>query len=259
MRPWLIADSGRRPACLCEPEPMMTSPRAALGLIAFVLALAPAAHAQTEALPRQVEIAEDFGTYLCPNEGAGRQMAGHLQRSDIAGGYRATGCRARPDRSGTIRITQVLQRFRVDAFNPPQTYMLYRGTATDGREVIGLVSEDGNNSHPRDPLGYFLRDFTQGGTIAVEARNPAYACPDGIAAAKVVVALVAGRPRSALLQQALAANGCAPARGQYRVTALHQRQQAEPSLEAEEDWVALSATDDAGRAVGLLYNAATRD
>ena len=237
----------------------MTSSRAALGLVAFALAFAPAAHAQTEALPRQVEIAEDFGTYLCPSESAGRQMAGHLQRSDIAGGYRATGCRARPDRTGTIRITEVLQRFRVEAFNPPQTYMLYRGTAADGREVIGLVGEEGNDRHPRDALGYFLRDATREGTIEVEARNPAYVCPDGIAAAKVVVALVAGRPRSALLQQALAANGCAPARGRYRVTALHQRQQAEPSLEAEEDWVALSATDGDGHTVGLLYNTATHD
>ncbi|CEJ15030.1 hypothetical protein BN1110_05366 [bacterium YEK0313] len=244
----------------------MTSSRAALGLVAFALAFVPAAHAQTDALPRQVEIAEDFGTYLCPSESAGRQMAGHLQRADIAGGYRATGCRARPDRSGTIRITEVLQRFRVEAFNPPQTYMLYRGTAADGRQVIGLVGEEGNDRHPRDALGYFLRDATRDGMIEVDTRNPAYVCPDGVAAAKVVVALAdrarGAAPtarRTALLQQALAANGCSPAAGRYRVTALHQRQQAEPSLEAEEDWVALSATDRDGRTVGLLYNTATHD
>lgn len=244
----------------------MKSSGAALGFLAFAFASMPAAHAQTEALPQQVEIAEDFGTYLCPSENAARRMAGHLQRSDIAGGYQATGCRARPDRSGAIRITQVLQRFRIDAFVPPQTYMLYRGTATDGREVIGLVSEDGNNRHPRDALGYFLRDHSRDGTITAEAHNPAYVCPDGVAAAKAVVAL-ADRARSvapaarraASLREALAANGCSLAQGQYRVTALNQRQQAEPSLEAEEDWVALSATDRTGRTVGLLYNAATHD
>ncbi|QCI63361.1 hypothetical protein [Phreatobacter stygius] len=240
----------------------MKSLAAAFGLLTLWLA-APAL-GQTQGLPRQAEIAEDYATYLCPTEAAARQMlVDYLKHNRMEAGYRATGCRARLEPTGPIRIVQVVERHAIDEFGKPTTYMLYRGTTRDGQAVTGLVNEQGNNQHPRTPFARWLAVNAPNGALTIAARDRrGHVCPDPAAAMKVVAAIAEAKRRSApvarqqaALTAALRTNGCSAASGAYRVTALHRNEGIDVGFEADEDWTALSATDPRDRTVGLVYDA----
>lgn len=241
----------------------MKSLGAVLGLL--TLSLAAPALGQSLPLPEQPEIAEDYATYLCPTEAAAATMlVDYLQHNRMQAGYRATGCRARIENTGPIRIVEVLRRQDMIEFGTPATYMLYRGTMQDGQSVIGLVNERGNNQHPRTPFTRWLASNAPGGTLTIAARaRRGHACPSPEAAMKVVAAITEAKRRSAPVARqkaaftaALRSNGCtAAASGAYRVTALHQSEMIDLGFEADEDWTALSVTDPRGRAAGLVYDA----
>ncbi|MGL4289002.1 MAG: hypothetical protein ACRCVA_21810 [Phreatobacter sp.] len=235
----------------------------ALGLL--TLSLGAPARAQALPLPEQPEIAEDYATYLCPTEAAAATMLiDYLQHNQMQAGYRATGCRARIENTGPIRIVEVLRRQDMMEFGKPVTYMLYRGTTREGQGVTGLVNEHGNNQHPRTPFTRWLASNAPGGALTIAARDRrGHVCPSPDAAMKVVAAIAEAKRRSAPVARqraaftaALRTNGCsAAASGAYRITALHQNEMIDLGFEADEDWTALSVTDPRGRIAGLVYDA----
>ncbi|MBN8940812.1 MAG: hypothetical protein J0H01_15030 [Rhizobiales bacterium] len=241
----------------------MKSLGVAFGLL--TLSFGAPAFGQALSLPEQPEIAEDYATYLCPTEAAAATMlVDYLQHNRMQAGYQATGCRARTENSGPIRIVEVLRRQDMIQFGTPVTYMLYRGTMQDGQRVTGLVNEQGNNRHPRTPFTRWLASNAPGGTLTIAARDRrGHICPSPDAAMKVVAAIAEAKRRSAPVARqktaftnALRANGCsAAASGAYRVTALHQSEMIDLGFEADEDWTALSVTDPRGRSAGLVYDA----
>lgn len=231
--------------------------------LVFGMAASPAL-AKGLPLPEAVDIPDTYATALCPDEAAGRVM---LDQYLLAGpqfadtttflaGLEATGCAYDDGRVGPIAIERVLERKNMQ---PGETVILYRGTMADGAVVIGLVHEEGNNDHPRNPLEEWLAWNTMDGTITVaEGERGAYWCPTPEAAMRVVDAIAGldtAEEQFAGLEIALSRNFCPAAVGTFQISEVLGEAVIDGGFEAEEVWTALSATDETGTSLGLLYDA----
>lgn len=215
-------------------------------------------------LPAETEIPGDYVTLLCPDLAAGRDVLDNylvpgelfVDTTTFQRGVEANGCGHRQDRVGPIKIEAVLDRRNVQ---PGQTYIVYRGTMADGASVIGVLHEAGHNAHPRNVLEQFLAVNTQSGVIAVgEGEHGAYSCPTPNGAVAVVDAAAASTDplqQLAALRTGLAEHGCVAAVGEFRVTAWHNDVYIEGEYTADQGWTALSAVDQNGGTIGLLYDA----
>jgi hypothetical protein len=240
-------------------------------LAAFLLLTAAAANAQQEPLPRRPDIPENFSTVICPDEASARQMlnefhirgAQSFDTSVFMIGLRRTGC---DQKSGPIRITQVLQRKTVVPGQTESVYVLYRGERPDGSVVFGVIHEFGNDTFPRTPQERWLRNNARDGVVQAGAnRRRTYVCETPGQARGVIAAIPAirdserGREATRLLaarDRALRQEpGCRPVRdARYRVVDSHERAFISLGPDAGEEWTALTVTDSSGRTRGLLYD-----
>jgi hypothetical protein len=237
----------------------------ALTTVALVCGMAASpALAEGLPLPKAVDIPDTYATALCPDEAAGQLV---LDQYLVAGQYfadtttflaglEASGCAYDDGRVGPITIDSVIARKVVQA---GETFILYRGTRADGTDVIGLVHEEGNNDHPRNPLEEWIAWNTMDGTITVaEGESGAYRCPTPEAAMGVVDAVAAAGDADAqlaALDVALTRYFCPEAVGDFEINDVLGETTIDLGFEAEEVWTALSATDATGKTLGLLYDA----
>lgn len=248
-------------------------------ILPFLLALAPPAVAQDDALPlpEKTDIPAEFSITLCPDESAAREMLdlyhvvlppprNHiLDTTSFFDGLAATGCVQNEGRpAGVITIEQVLARRDFELATMLETHIAFRGRGEDGTPVIALVDESWNNRLPRTPLERFLRDFTDEGVLADMESDPLrpliYVCATP-AKAQAVIAQMADpdtasdTAQEAAFRMAIRVNACQPGYGSYRITEWHGERAVSCGVECWSNWTALTATDEQGQIVGLLFDA----
>lgn len=243
-----------------------------MGFSAFAILFA-AAQAGGEPLPLKTDIQTDYSTVICPDESAARAMLDRYYgvqpapRNHVIDtglffeGLAATGCRQdSPDAKSVITIREVVARRTLALAESKETHIVYRGTNASGVELVGIVDETGNNTHPRTDFERWLSEFVPGGVLAYDpaTMGMVYSCATLEGARSAVVAIPAkgdDGARSAAFVKARTAHGCRQAAaGRYRITARHEERVIACGFECEDVWNALAATDARGRPVALIFN-----
>lgn len=231
--------------------------------LAALLAGVPLAWGE-ELLPEKTDIPGDFSTVLCPDRGAAMRMLhahygvreGRFDIPAFMRGLEATQCQ---QRSGPLVIERVIERRRM----PDETVLFYLARRPDGSTVYGLVSEEGNNRHPRNAFEAFLAEHAPAGKLRTRAkRTGTYVCATAEDARAVVAAIppmrevgLANPHQVKGFQQAIKRYRCIADQGSLTVTALHERKVISRGNEWAEEWTALSATNARGEKVGVVFDA----
>ncbi len=240
-----------------------------LAATALVIASLHAAPARAEPLPRQRDIPQELSTVICPDPGATERLIGEYYRVNADGifdtyhffdGLTETGCL---QGSGPLTIEDVLSR-KVLQNGAAGSYMAYQGRRPDGSVVFGIVDEVVNDTHPRTAFGQWMELHAPSGRLVNhEGGGKLYQCLSPEAAAEVIRAIPPLREQGAAnpeqeqaRDRAFAENGCVLARGEFRITSVGASAFISTGPEAGEDWTALEATDEQGRKVGLVFDAA---
>lgn len=117
-----------------------------------------------------------------------------------------------------------------------------------------------------DKIGEGVNIDARTGEIRLSGRSDkgyyrAYACPSFAAARAVIGAVPRPNERRGTVARQVAAmratlrrQGCSPARGRFRVTALGAEVWINHGYEAEENWVAVNANNVRGSALGLIID-----
>lgn len=236
----------------------------------LVIAAGNSASAQTERLPIRTDVPEDYSMVHCPNEPATRTMLRNYYVTDNKGflgptffkGLEATGCE---QQSGPVTIVEVLERISMGS-EPSDTYVAFRsigtGGALKGKQIFGIVNEEGNNQHPRNALDRWKRMHAAHGVVtASPADKRVYLCPTPKAAMNVIAAIPPVRQKGVnqpiqvrAKEAAIKTNRCGWATGRFRVTAIHSSAFISLGYEVGEHWTALTATDARGKSVGILHD-----
>ncbi len=219
-------------------------------------------------LPTRTDVPEDRGgVVLCPDRASAETMFSTYIADGKAGstminldlffaGLQATGC---TQGGGPLTVSRVEDRKKLAEGG----FIRFIGVRPDGSMVIAIMNEDANNRHPRTALERWLEPRSDDGTLTIDAASArAYRCPSVAAARAVVTAITAtdgaagsGQARqSQALKAALRRQRCTMASGTFTITDVHEVRMIELGFEAVEEWTALSATDAAGRSIGLVYD-----
>jgi hypothetical protein len=135
-----------------------------------ILVTALLAGNSTLPLPDHLIIPDGQSTVICPSVEAAQTMLTQFHRVKpppnnyntdtelFFEGLRATGCsQDSPDRTGDVVIQSVIKRSEFVLAEGPERYILYRGVnRSDGKPLVGIVSEDGNNRYARSEVAQFM-------------------------------------------------------------------------------------------------------
>jgi hypothetical protein len=247
-----------------------------MGLSATIVA-AMLAGSTAVPLPDHLIIPDGQSTVICPSVSAAQTMLTEYYKVKAAPnnhntdtdlffeGLRATGCsQDSPDRTGDVVIQTVIKRTEFAMADGPERYLLYRGVnRSDGKPLIGIVSEDGNNSYARTDLAQFMVGRSADGWLDARGNDPEtlifYRC-ETAAQASAIVGAVAGMENSptkafrAKLTKQLAEQKCRPAQDRYFITALRGEAGNNCGFECYIGLTALEAVDRSGVTVGLVYD-----
>jgi hypothetical protein len=228
----------------------------------------------TAPLPEHIDIPNEHSTVICPNQTAAQTMLQQYYRVKPAPnnhtidiehffvGLRATGCSQDAERKGVVTILSAKSRATVELANGTERLLRYEGRDEAGKVIVGIVSEDGNNSFPRTDLARWLSARTSDGWLDARGEQSSsvfYRCstPDK---AKAVVSSLKGmeQAKENVFSKKLAATatqqGCRQATDRYLVTALLDTAGNDCGFECYVDLTALSALDRSGMQVGLIYD-----
>lgn len=250
-----------------DPKNLLATTFLVAASITFTAPHFAAAHA--EPLPRQRDIPEDLSTVICPDPASANRLLEDYYRVDDAGifdtshffdGLEEMGCR---QGSGPLAMEEVLSRKSLRE-GKAGSYVAYRGRRADGSAVFGIVDEVVNDMHPRTAFGQWMALHAPSGRLVNHpGGGKLYLCRSPDAARQAVRAIPPVREQGAAnphqnraRDPAFAANGCVLARGEFRITAVGTSAFISTGPEVGEDWTALDAIDDQGRAIGLVYDAA---
>jgi hypothetical protein len=247
-----------------------------MGMNTTLVAALFAANA-TQPLPDHLVIPDGQSTVTCPSvEAAQTMLTQHYRVAPAPNNYdidtqrffeglRTTGCsQDSADRTGDVVIQSVVQRTNFTTASGTERYVLYRGiNRANGKPLIGIVSEDGNNSFARTELAQFMVGRGVDGWLDARGNNPEslifYRC-ETAAQASAVVAAMAGMESSqtkafkAKLNKQLSGQKCRPAQDRYFVTALRGEAGNQCGEECYIALTALEALDRSGISVGLVYD-----
>lgn len=227
-----------------------------------------------EPLPEHIDIPNEHSTVICPTQVAAQTMLDQYYRVKPApdnhtidiehffAGLRATGCSQDAKRKGVVTILSAKSRATVELAGGSERMLRYEGRDEAGKVLVGIVSEDGNNSFPRTELAQWLSVRSSDGWLDARGEQSGsvfYRCstPDK---AKAVVSSLKGmeQAKESLFSKKLAASaaqqGCRQATDRYLVTALLDTAGNECGFECYIDLTALSALDRSGMQVGLIFD-----
>jgi hypothetical protein len=229
-------------------------------------------------LPDHLVIPEGQSTVICPSTDAAQTMLAQYHKVKPApnnytidtdlffAGLSGTGCsQDNPDRTGDVLMQTVINRTQIVTAGGPERYLVYRGVnQRDGKPLIGIVSEDGNNSYARTELAQFMIGRSADGWLDARSNDPEtlifYRC-DTPAQASAVLGAVAGMENAptksfrSKLKKELSVQKCRPAQDRYFVTALRGEAGNNCGDECFIALTALEAVDRSGMGVSLIYDA----
>jgi hypothetical protein len=225
--------------------------------------------AAREQLPTRTDVPEDLGgVVLCSDINTATRMLreyfvananGGLDLSMFFKGLGVTGC---VQTSGPLEITSVVER-RDIASNGEGPFILFSADRPSGEQVIGIIDEASNNSHPRNDFERWVYLHAPDGTLTVESgETRAYVCSDRAAAARVISAIPPVRQpgernghQITAFQTAITQGKCRSAAGRFRVNAVHASAFISLGYEAGAEWTALTVTDAQGREQAMVFDA----
>jgi hypothetical protein len=240
----------------------------------MLFAMLLAAQAGALPLPEHVDIPSEHSTVICPDQTAATKMIDQYYRVKPAPnnhtidiehffeGLSATGCTQDGQRKGVVTIKSVKSRNKVELAGGPERILRYEGVDSTGKTMVGIVSEDGNNTFPRTDLARWLS--LRGSDGWLDARDNFgstifYRCPS-TQQARNVVSAVKGMEKAKdttfrkKLHASAQQNGCRAASDRYMVKAVFESTGNECGFECYIDLTALGAVDRAGIEVGLVFD-----
>lgn len=242
-----------------------------------ILATALLAGSNSLPLPDHVIIPDGQSTVICPSVEAAQMMLTQYHQVKPAPnnyntdtdlffeGLRATGCsQDSPERNGDVVIQSVVRRAEFALAEGPERYILYRGVnRSDGKPLVGIVSEDGNNRYARTEVAQFMVGRSSDGWLDARGNDPEtlifYRCETAGQAAAIVSSMsgmedLPTKSFNAKLKGQLANQKCRPAQDRYFITALRGEAGNNCGIECYIGLTALEAVDRAGVSVGLVYD-----
>jgi hypothetical protein len=231
-------------------------------------ALSGAALAQNTEMPTATRFPAEAAFISCADEASGRRMltefhgvrAGSADEMLLERGLNVTGCRRD---TGPFRVTQAFDRREASG-----TRLLFKGRREGRRAspLVGIVNLTEAIALPQTQFIGWLDVYAPGGRLSARSDDKlVFRCPD-LAVARRVVAAIPETPDNPLttfvpptdrspFERALAGENCTRTKASFRVIGLHERARVVlPGRSQGENWVALSAEDSDGRAVGLLHD-----